>query len=928
MTNNTKCYINDNLYFFVDEKRRTLPEETLEGTLGFVIKLHSASGQSFHFALKIPKLHGATHRENAYINQLMEFEELAAVRVGGDKGLVIAESQIKAFRSELNTRGATEVDAVALHGCTYLIQYKPGKNPKFDILNPNSHMDSTVFKDSEILEKIKELSKNTKSAYFSSTIFVQAQEDDESTALVETLDLVNEHSKTNHTDQAQEDNESTALDEKLDLNDGNHRVNYFDQWTAAEIYSSQNTYYAFVPSVVYRWASGTLQDAITRQAKGKWSIQKYIAFLNEIGKGIESLHEKSFIHGDIRPANIMYFGDMDRAPKEPETYKLGDYGSFASASEEVLNMLEPGGETKLARAFEGERISEFYSPERVSGIERETVDKAYILPKIDKRKKSRYLWVVLGLRNQPLMQKYELVEEIVNKLDKLNPTTTHNEGESILSSDEDFEYEPALPDQKNEVDINGPSHDNKTEENSHQGKHERTERAPNDKGPGKMNADNLLMPRDRIQIQNYIFELRDTELNKSGLQIFKSDSTPTQVVQKRIAVDTNPEDIPEIMAVDRVIELKQWAAAVDIYSLGVLTLYVIFMDQFQLAATLEITDVKKAEDTFREMVRYLASKDYFVTLWPQLEAFRHGFDNHSEFQNLCDLDFPENDYAVKSEVDIQNSDSGEIIESVTLQEDGNSANKSKTTNYKTFALSLTSRITAYVPGAKRLIEQLNNNVALFLLFLHFTLCCLHKESHVSEKALSPWMEDPHMKPIFPFAKDRIERVEKFAIKKALSRLKELNMLVNNAAVKGFNLTDQDMEEIPDYNPGNPGMVLFNKLQLEKKIKDIQKDIQKFVEEKDNDNLSQVIENDFENKYQASVGEHRGIEQTRFKKFLIPKKEQELITVLEDLKALLDQLKNQYQTNINELNTKHKDHYRNVATEIEEALDVHGQPEQN
>jgi hypothetical protein len=111
-TKHVKCFINDDLYFYVDEReQRTLPEETLEGTLGFVIKLHSMKARGENWALKIPKLHGATHRENAYINQLMEFEQLAARWAGGDKGLVVAESQMDVFRSKLSTSKSREEDA-------------------------------------------------------------------------------------------------------------------------------------------------------------------------------------------------------------------------------------------------------------------------------------------------------------------------------------------------------------------------------------------------------------------------------------------------------------------------------------------------------------------------------------------------------------------------------------------------------------------------------------------------------------------------------------------------------------------------------------------------------------------------------------------------------------------------------------------------
>ena len=67
-----KFWISRKYYLWVDEEGHSLPGETFEGALGYVIRLHSpsfAGSQSQKFAaLKIPKLIGTTHRENAYVN--------------------------------------------------------------------------------------------------------------------------------------------------------------------------------------------------------------------------------------------------------------------------------------------------------------------------------------------------------------------------------------------------------------------------------------------------------------------------------------------------------------------------------------------------------------------------------------------------------------------------------------------------------------------------------------------------------------------------------------------------------------------------------------------------------------------------------------------------------------------------------------------
>ena len=855
---NLKCFINNDLYFWVDkEERRSLREETLEGTLGFIIKLHSSLTNDINRALKIPKLHGATHRENAYINQLMEIEELAASDAGTSNGLVPAKHE-RILRGFINTEGSNDPEAVSQHNSLYLIQYQPGKNPRFLQIN-EANIDDWQDKIGQVdFEEfsnfVKDVSKKAKDVIFSSTTFIQKRSDDETNTNVESL-----------------------------LHGKDENFNYFDQWTAAELYSAKNTLYAFVPSVVYDWATGTLQEAITRQAKKVWSKQDYLRFLDEIAQGIASLHKKKFIHADIRPANIMYFGDSEIAPRKPESYKLGDYGSFASASENFHEKLvNPSGRTRLARAFEGERISEFYAPERISGIERETVDLAHIFKPGQREDGSELkdFWVVLGLKNQKLMQEVDKVREIVTKLDR---------GDDKNYSSEDDIATPE-PDGSSAVDDN-----------------------ENDVQTPQTISNNKLKRRDRIQIQNYIFELKDTEIHQDGLQIFKCDAAPTQVVQKRIAVDAVLDTIPANLAVDRIIELKQWSAAADLYSLGVLALYIIFMDQFQDIFQLQITRIKDAEDKFRSMVRILSDREYFQTLWPQLEAFRNAFERNSGNPGIAKNIFPADEYSVGIE-DVESIDS-EPDQHVTSHQSSDAGREQP--NYREFAKSLVTRVTAYVPGAKRLIEQLEDNVALFLLFLHFSLCCLHRENHVTGKALSPWMKNSEKQPIFPFSKDRIEAVNDEAIGKALSRLKELNRIVYRDEVKKFKLTPEEMEQIPEYNPGNPGMILYQKVQLENKVKVLKTKMDEFIgisgeQQTSIDDSQRQLEQFLEvsddrdqiDKVWDLFKEHQALKENSFSRKFIPPNETKLMNIF----AVF--LKS----------------YVEMSDDIRRALEEHGQPE--
>lgn len=730
-TPTTHVFIDHDKYFKVDEQRRTLPHETFEGTLGFVIRVYSIMDPKTVFALKIPKLHGATHRENSYIIELMELEAFAALRVGKKAGLVGAESSAQ-LKKLLDTSGSSDEEAKQQNGGIYLVSYEPGKNPQFHLLLSNSESNTPVSDTNSQL--IIDESEAVRGAKYSSSVFMQE------ITFANTSSAIKEHKDTQ----------------------------YFDQWKAAEIYSAKNTYYAFLPSVLYTWASGTLQDAITRQAKGKWDIHNHLDFVGIMTQAIFNLHVNGFIHADVRPANIMYLGDFaddtDIAPQRPSSYLLGDYGSFASASPSFLTeFTNLSGETKLARAFEGERISEFYAPERVSGTERETVDKALVFKPGENGLSN--LWVVLGLKNQAIMKNKPEIITILEVLEK-NRIGGNEEAENI-------ENEDALA--------------------------------------------NRLLRHDRIQIQNYIFELDEPEIHEHGLQILRCKQPPTQIVQKRIAIKINHQQIPDELAIDRIIELLQWAAAVDLYSVGVLTLYTIFMDQFQEKedTSLNTIKIKNAEDKFRGMINILANKEYFITLWPQLEAFRHAFDNNQNEPTLSSRVFNNKQYDVSSEDEDVSTPDGNFRQG---------------TSYKEFSIGLTMRVTAYVPGAKQLLEQLDNNVALFLLVLHFAVCCLHRKDHVVKKAQRDWMQEKEGETIMPFATHRTEAVENLAISKAQSRIEDLKKIVNKNSISGFILNETEIKKIPDFNPGNPGMILFDKVQLEEKIRELQGQFNKKGEE--------------------------------------------------------------------------------------------------
>src|SRR5262249_6322985 len=76
-TTEIKLWINNDWYIPINNEGYCIGESA-EGALGFVVKLSRSGRTDFFTALKIPRLMGDTHRENAYICELMD-QELKAV---------------------------------------------------------------------------------------------------------------------------------------------------------------------------------------------------------------------------------------------------------------------------------------------------------------------------------------------------------------------------------------------------------------------------------------------------------------------------------------------------------------------------------------------------------------------------------------------------------------------------------------------------------------------------------------------------------------------------------------------------------------------------------------------------------------------------------------------------------------------------------
>ncbi len=308
---------------------------------------------------------------------------------------------------------------------------------------------------------------------------------------------------------------------------------------------NEKIWYACIPSATYKWAPITLQEVVARDMrKGKapnsfWTTESHLKLIGNICEAIKTIHNRNYIHGDLRPANIVCLSDSvnreDDSANKPENYKVSDYGSLATAG--LSAPLRASASTYQSAAGPSiitERVSPFYSPARGVAKERETADSAIVTRRDD----DKGCDVFVGWKA------------------KLKAT-------GVIKADGQLDKDKlkAL------------------------------------RGNAKSEGSNVLKSGDRIQIRDYIFELSKDETYVDGLQVFECAPEYWSIFHGRVLVKGDlvedeakqlsgtpkPEvgvefNQPIVFSIPRLIEILQWSQHTDIFSIGVLTLYTLFFD--------------------------------------------------------------------------------------------------------------------------------------------------------------------------------------------------------------------------------------------------------------------------------------------------------------------------------------------------------------
>lgn len=735
-------WINADMYIPINPRTGQCAGLCAEGALGFIVQLCSINDPEQHYALKIPRLMGETHRENAYICQLLEQERIAVQKVHGGRnanpiGLLNAQVLLDCLRGPIDTARSSDETARAWDNAIILVRFEKSSNPYFCLLlktdNGIKTLPDTIAMPLD-RDRFHELA----------TLAVEPK-DNKPWARTVFLDFGEPSSKVSASLQ-----KSTIF--PIDVAFKEDRIG--------------NTWYAGVPSVVYGWAPGTLQEAISLGTRGYWNIHQHLQFAERVCRGVNQLHSKHMLHGDLRPANIVY---QSQDATEPENYSLTDYGSFAdTTARPAARGNGPSGETVLGPIVGGERTSAFYAPERRSGQERESADTAVIIKTAGDR-----VFVVLGWKS-------DLIDEATN-----------------------FPKDNLLEMVKPEF--------------------LRTHR--------RENETKFLQAGDRIQIREYIFELREAETVYNNRQIFECDERFYKIYHGRIVVESSDAFAQPMQAfpIPRTIELQKWSAGTDLYSLGVLALYSVYRNGQANSSINNVKDGDKenstgsstdegsetnnhqVEDDFREMLVYLASPPYFNVIWLELDWLRHLLEHYLDTSAKLTGD----DFA-KIPVERWNE---------AFPSEGHEPKGTRT--LRAMVVETTRLITQTVPGTRLLVEAVGYDLGAFIFFIHFAMCCLHRSTHMESDTLANLEKWSGLK---PFCDSRLDEPDiNGPAQRALNRLVKImgSDRIGNLLLRTLQSGET---EIPKYNPKPDAELRVLIQQLEEKERQLNDDIQRMKKE--------------------------------------------------------------------------------------------------
>ncbi|MBK8261105.1 MAG: protein kinase family protein [Nannocystis sp.] len=642
-----RLYLNESWYLMIDDQGYLTGSRWAEGALGCVIQLHADRGGN-KMALKIPRLLADTVRENAFIAELLDHEEeivhYANVDAPQPSGLLRVQlAHRNPLRGLRQLANQDETIRAQQHEGVIFVAFEKGRPPRFcNVRRGEAGLElyppGVAPELGAALQGYWDAIRQSSARLgldrpFQRTVFVRT-----SNGAAPVL--------------------AGALEERIDTT------------------SDRGTWYAGLPSIIFDWARGTLQEAVTRgdnvcaavnaySPARPWALRDHYSMLLIILRGLDVLHSREIIHGDLRPANIMCMGDF----RSPDTYVLGDYGGTVLGRASVEDSRASTGHTATGPSVGNHRSSVFYGPERRSGIERETADTAIILH--ESAGSLPEYFIVLGWKAELIGDDGRLRADIRRDL---------HDRWSALYQRSDPPY-----------------------------------------------SEERLRAGDRIHLRDFVFTVIDSQQSPDGLTLLRCSTRFARVVHDRLAVIDRQRGIPDgaVISLARSIELRKWTAATDLYGVGVLALWSIFMSNEENRRGAEGASAgelaRSVETRLQELVEHLASLSSFYDLWPMIGRCAralHQITHHHPLELIERMHLPGSDTRL------------------------------------VYAVEEVVHVLSCLPHGRELLRCFDFNGAHFVLFVHFVMACIHRRvydlpdgdgAEVPE-ALLPFCVDRHEPP--------------------------------------------------------------------------------------------------------------------------------------------------------------------------------------
>ncbi len=733
-----RVYLSAEWYVLVDDQGMVV-SSCAEGALGYIVQLYSSDAvlPPVRGALKIPRLRADTLEENAYVCQILAGEAIAVFKaLSGQRreGLIPTETTRTAhfLRDPRSLLRCSEEQAREQNDCIPFIHFGKDQrlricNVKFEPSSPNGTPVLRVFPPT----MQSQLSFLT---YEDWRCFQEASGPDSDSR--------------HHSYYFVGSPPSHAAERQLASGaQGTGCMGHLDQMLDPE--RPEDIWYAHLPSVLFQWADGTLQRTLSIGAHSQWRLKEHYILLEQVVKGLHTLHSKGIIHADVRPANVMAAGDLSKA----DHYMLSDYGSFTN------DQASAGGAGSGFTTMPGvtrHRTSVFYARERRAGVEQENADVALIIGEPAGPDSPGLYFVRLGWKAEVIDPKSGRVyPEVIRDMEKVLQSMNRR-GESASGID-----------------------------------------------PLVNRGDTWrLTSGDQIRLRDYVFKLidsRDEERevllhDKSATlhcQDFLCDSRYTRVLLEKLAVRgneflfgtlpcTTPRSDESVLVLDlpRWVEIRQSSVASDLYSVGVMALYTVYTcarlnlsksnRDSQPGGLLEeaIPPPSSAmpdeiEERIAKLVRRLEDEKNFNELWLNLTR-------------ACTL----------LESALRAGRSVDALLQEPVERDGIESGPHAITRVKDFIESVVESLCDHAEELRE-IQEWSKNSAYFLLFVHFVLSCMHRRSHLDGHRMDQLKRRiaaggneiaSNETLLYPFCEDRCERSQSGSdpiAKRVLSRLTRL-----------------------------------------------------------------------------------------------------------------------------------------------------------